>query len=86
VCGGELFTGNTAMLSAALVEKRATLRQLLANWTISYSGNLAASLAMAWLVFKSGVVFNPAGAASMAVYKTGHSFAAAFIRGMLCNW
>ncbi|KAG5188732.1 Formate/nitrite transporter [Tribonema minus] len=86
VCGGELFTGNTAAMMAAVLEKRATVKQLAKNWVVSFSANLVASLAMAWLVFHSGVVFNPAAAVGMAVYKTKLSFGAAFIRGMLCNW
>ena len=40
VCGAELFTSNAAMLPAAVYERRATLSQLLRNWSISYSGVL----------------------------------------------
>ena len=32
VCGAELFTGNTAMLPAAVYEGKATVPQLLKNW------------------------------------------------------
>lgn len=32
VCGAELFTGNTALLPAAVYEGKATVPQLLKNW------------------------------------------------------
>lgn len=37
-CGAELFTGNTMMLTCALIEKKATWGQLLKNWSVSYFG------------------------------------------------
>ena len=40
VCGAELFTSNTAMLPAALCERRVSLAQLARNWAIAYSGVL----------------------------------------------
>ena len=54
--GGELFTGNTALLSAALYEKKIHTGALLRNWSISYAGNFAGSLLMAGLVFASGTL------------------------------
>lgn len=39
VGGGELFTGNTAMVTAAVIEGRASTGGLLKNWLSSYSGN-----------------------------------------------
>lgn len=38
VCGGELFTGNTAIMPAAVFEGKATLVQLAKNWAGSYLG------------------------------------------------
>lgn len=38
VCGAELFTGNTAMLPAAVYEGKATMGQLAKNWIGSYMG------------------------------------------------
>ena len=46
VCGGELFTGNTVFLVAALAEKKATFKELLKNWTLSYTGNVIGALFM----------------------------------------
>lgn len=39
VGGGELFTGNTAMVTAAAIEGKATTGGLLKNWVSSYLGN-----------------------------------------------
>lgn len=39
VGGGELFTGNTAMVTAAAIEGKASAGGLLKNWVSSYIGN-----------------------------------------------
>lgn len=39
VGGGELFTGNTAMVTAAAIEGKASAGGLLKNWVSSYLGN-----------------------------------------------
>lgn len=39
VGGGELFTGNTAVVTAAAIEGKASIRGLLKNWIFSYLGN-----------------------------------------------
>jgi formate transporter len=49
VCGGELFTGNTCFLAAAVAEKRATMGELVKNWTLSYAGNVVGTLFMVGL-------------------------------------
>jgi len=38
VCGAELFTGNTATMTAAFWEGKATAGQVVKNWVCSYSG------------------------------------------------
>lgn len=40
VCGSELFTGNTAVMTTALYEGKATPAQLLKNWVGSYLGEI----------------------------------------------
>ncbi len=37
-CGAELYTGNTMMLTVAMLEKKATFGQLVKNWVVSYAG------------------------------------------------
>ena len=54
VTGAELFTGNTALVTAALLEKKASLKQLIKSWTVSYSGNLVGSILLAAMVATGG--------------------------------
>jgi len=86
VGGGELFTGNTAFLTAALLEGKAEILQVAHNWTLSYIGNFVGSLLMAWLATSSGMLSNSSYAAGVAVAKVGLSFKNAFLRGVFCNW
>lgn len=54
VTGGELFTGNTALVTAAYKEGEISGKDLAKNWISSYIGNFVGSLLMAYLVYKSG--------------------------------
>lgn len=84
--GGELFTGNTAIMTAGVIEKKVTPGQLLKNWLFSYAGNFVGSLLLAYLAFGSNSLGAGPAAAAMAVAKTSLTFKEAFIRGLLCNW
>ena len=86
--GAELFTGNTALISAAVFSKRASVGGMLSNWFFSYLGNLAGSLLVVWLAV-SGCTVTGASAASAVAIASGKAaapFATAFFRGVLCNW
>jgi len=87
VTGAELFTGNTALVTAAVLEKKATLKQLVKSWTVSWTGNLVGSVLLAAMVATAGTL-GPLGGASVgtAVAKTSLSFKTALFRGILCNW
>jgi formate/nitrite transporter len=85
--GAELFTGNTALVTMAVLEKKATKEQLVKSWVASYMGNLVGSIAFAYLVFLGGTLGATGGAsAGVAVAKTSLPFMKAFVRGILCNW
>lgn len=89
ICGGELFTGNTLM-SAALLEKRITTKQVLRNWIIVYVSNFLGALLIAYLIFSSGALGTNAGklggyAIKVAAAKGGLAFWPAFTSGILCN-
>jgi formate/nitrite transporter FocA (FNT family) len=56
VTGGELFTGNTALVTAAVMEGKTTKDDLVKNWVSSYAGNFVGSLLLAYLAFKSGTL------------------------------
>ena len=43
--GGELFTGNNAVLIPALAANRTSLTRVLSNWTLVWLGNFAGALA-----------------------------------------
>ena len=84
--GAELFTGNTALVTMAVIEKKATPAQLIKSWVSSYAGNLVGSLLLASLVFVGGTLVGGGASVPVAVAKTSLSFSAAFVRGILCNW
>ncbi|MGE0157480.1 MAG: formate/nitrite transporter family protein, partial [Geobacter sp.] len=52
VCGGELFTGNSLLVSSAL-DGEISWGKLAENWGLVLLGNLLGSLFMAWLLFES---------------------------------
>eukprot|EP00904_Undaria_pinnatifida_P007204 jgi/Undpi1/3613/HiC_scaffold_16.g06984.m1 len=86
VGGGELFTGNTAMVTAAAIEGKASTGGLLKNWVSSYLGNFLGSLLIVAMAVQGGVVANPGTAMGIASAKTSMTFVQAFTRGILCNW
>lgn len=86
VAGGELFTGNVAMVTAAFIEKRATLKGLAKSWSVSYIGNLIGSLLVCQLVHSAGMVSVPSIAADIAVSKVSKTFLQSLLKGVVCNW
>ncbi|CAM9291529.1 unnamed protein product [Choristocarpus tenellus] len=86
VGGGELFTGNTAVVTAALIEGKATVKQLIKNWTLSYAGNLLGSLFLAYLAVLAGINSSPDAAAKIVVAKCASPFLKTVLKGIVCNW
>ncbi|CAM9104145.1 unnamed protein product [Laminaria digitata] len=86
VGGGELFTGNTAMVTAAAIEGKASTGGLVKNWVSSYLGNFVGSLLIVFMAVQGGVVANAGTAMGIASAKTSMTFVQAFTRGILCNW
>lgn len=84
ISGGELFTVNNAFLTSALVEKKASIKNLLKNWLFSYAGNFLGSLFIAWMAFNSGLLGDSAVATALS--KTSLPFKTLFIRSVLANW
>ncbi|KAI8466270.1 MAG: Formate/nitrite transporter-domain-containing protein [Monoraphidium minutum] len=85
ICGAELFTGNTAFVTAAAIEGKATLKQLAKSWTLSYAGNFIGAALFVGAMSASGLLATAAAPAATAVAKTSLTFGAAFTRGILCN-
>lgn len=86
VTGGELFTGNTALVGAAYAEGKTSGSDLMKSWTVSYIGNFVGSLLLAYLAFKSQTLGSGPAAVAVATAKCSLPFEVAFIRGILCNW
>src|SRR5207244_8689275 len=53
--GSELFTGSNLVLTLGVFTKKATWRDLAANWIWTYLGNLAGSILLAWMVIRTGL-------------------------------
>ncbi|KAL7571608.1 hypothetical protein ACA910_011149 [Epithemia clementina (nom. ined.)] len=86
--GGQLFTGNTAYMTAAVCERKTTVQKLVRSWAISFVGNLIAGIFFAYLCRYAGVLSG--GAAELAkqtlINKTSIAFGPIVVRAMLCNW
>ncbi|HEY3118095.1 MAG TPA: formate/nitrite transporter family protein [Chloroflexota bacterium] len=87
--GSELFTGNTMVNTIGALTGKTKWSDLGWIWTWSYIGNLAGSLALAWLISQSGSL----GAEpqrgfveSVAAAKMALPFSAALAKGILANW
>lgn len=90
IAGAELFTGNTAILVPGVLSRRASLRGLARNWGLSYAGNFAGALFVAFaLAYLTGLLADEPHASAvraMAEAKTDLAFTAAFWRAVGCNW
>jgi formate/nitrite transporter len=86
--GGQLFTGNTANMAAAVCEKKARIKDLARSWGLSYFGNLIACTGFALLCKYCGVLTGGAAdlAAATLVSKTSMAFGPLLVKSMLCNW
>lgn len=86
--GGDVFAGNTMLVTAAALVRRASWTQLARNWTAAYIGNLLGAFALVAAAVSAATV-SPGAAASataLAKVKVGMPFGVAFVRGILCNW
>lgn len=86
VTGGELFTGNTALVTAAWKEGKTDFKSLMKSWIGSYAGNFVGSVLLAYLAFRSGTLGNAPASVAIATAKCSLPFDVAFVRGILCNW
>jgi len=86
--GGQLFTGNTAAVAAAIFEGKATLEDLYRSWGVSYAGNILGCVGFALLTSYTGLLTG--GTAELAAYTATKKCASAFgptvVKAILCNW
>lgn len=90
ICGGELFTGNSLMITGVF-EKKITLKAMLKNWVIVYSGNFLGALLIVGLLYLSGSFDINGGtlggyALKVAYTKSSLTAVKAFSSGILCNF
>lgn len=92
--GSELWTGNT-MMTAALLEKRISMTEVLRNWCWVYLGNLVGSVFLAWMIVSQtglmdgafgGTALQYASAKVSQEFTTTSHNSAYFFRAVACNW
>lgn len=86
VTGSQLFTGNTMVCMAALMEGKIDINALKKNWVASYSGNFIGAIILAYLAHKTGTLAPYPAASAIATKKCSSSFDVAFVKGILANW
>lgn len=87
--GSELFTGNNMVCTIGALSRAITWMDVTRLLIWSFIGNLAGSLAVAWLVAQSGVLSKPPQTdllMKVAAAKMSLPAWELFIRGILCNW
>lgn len=87
--GSELFTGNNMVCTVGALLKGISWSQLGQIFLWSFLGNLAGSLAIAWLVAQSGVLATAPQIdllTNVAGIKMSLPAWELFVRGILCNW
>ena len=85
IAGSELFTGN-CLLVVPLLEKEITLRQMVRNLVVVYLGNLVGGVLVSACAVYGGTLDAVAETVvATAAAKCNLTFAAGFLRGILCN-
>ena len=89
VGGAELFTGNN-LIVMAWASGNVSIKEMLANWTVVYFGNLAGALGLVLLVFFSHHLDMNGGRIGLSILNTAvakiqpDTFTL-FVKGILCN-
>jgi nitrite transporter NirC len=87
MAGGELFTGNNLVMAMGTARKTVTLGECLKVWAVSYVGNLAGSILLAFIFVGCGLATGSVGEfiSSGAATKMSLPPLALICRGILCN-
>ncbi|KAF5831633.1 nitrite transporter NAR1 [Dunaliella salina] len=86
LCGAELYTGNTAVVSVAMFEGKAKVSQALKGLFYSFLGNWIGCFGVAAAVAATGLMAANPLPAAVAVAKTSLDPQTAIVRAILCNW
>jgi nitrite transporter NirC len=90
--GSELFTGSNLVLTLGVFTRKTTMSDLAANWVLTWVGNLAGSVLLAWMVVRAGLLdaerFEPVNAFVLKLVETKMNLPAEqlFWRAVLANW
>lgn len=88
--GGELFTGNNAVLIPGCCQKRYGILKVLQHWTIVWSFNFVGAIAFTYLfVYASGLTASAPyhnAVISIAEAKAALPFSTALLKGIAANW
>ncbi|MBD5346402.1 MAG: formate/nitrite transporter family protein [Bacteroides sp.] len=90
ILGGELFTGNNALLMPPVIRKRVSPLRVAANWTIVYLGNAAGAIAFAAIMVR-GCDLTSAEPWHSAALRLGEAkcsmpWLTVFVKGIGANW
>ena len=87
---GELFTADALILVAALLGGRIRIRDILRNWTVSWTLNFAGCLAWAYIIGHASGALQDVGkveyAIEVAETKAAQSFLSTFLKGIAANF
>lgn len=86
-CGSELFTGNTALCTVAVLEGKAKWSGLAKSWCCSYLGNIIGCAFGVYLFVNTGLLPQlETGATYLATVKTAIPLKETLIRAICANW
>ncbi|MGM9521849.1 MAG: formate/nitrite transporter family protein [Oscillospiraceae bacterium] len=87
MAGSELFTGNNLVMGAALLTRKARLKNVLLLWLLCWAGNLAGSWILVLLYWFSGACGGSVAEyfSAVAASKLSLSVVQMLLRGILCN-
>ena len=87
--GSELFTGSNLVLTLGVLSRKATIADLGTNWVLTWIGNLAGSMLLAWMVVQSGLLNDDpikSFIVNLVSKKMNLPADQLFLRGILANW
>ena len=87
IAGAELFTGNNLVLSAGLLKRKVSFRDVVRFWILCWFGNLAGGMVLGILFHLAGLNTGATAQAfkAAASLKTQAPWLSLFMKGILCN-
>ncbi len=90
LAGADLFTSDCAVMTIPVLQKKASFKNLLKVWSVSYFGNFIGSIFIAFfLVYLTGILATEPyleSSINIAVAKTSNPFWKTFWKGVGANW